>query len=112
MTDDHDSAIGDRPGHHAAGAPAPAFLDGNALAGPLSTVFAVDVTVAFLVCAGCGRRDRMAGLRVYDAGLGLVARCSGCDHVVLRYTSTPTGTWLDLRGAVTLQIPAPGSSPA
>ena len=87
------------------------FLDGNVLAGPLAGVFAVDVTVTVLTCAGCARRNRLATLRVYDAGLGLVARCPGCDHVVLRYATTPEGQWLDLGGTVSLQVPNGAYSP-
>ena len=87
------------------------FLDGNAMAGALAAIFAVDVTVAFTVCTECGRRERLAELRVYDGGLGLVARCTGCDHVVLRHVSTPTAEWLDLSGTASLQIPAAGPPP-
>ncbi len=80
------------------------YQDGNALAGPLAGVFAVDITAAVTTCAGCGRRDRVAALHVYGAELGVVARCAGCDKVVLRYAHTPGGGWLDLRGAVSLHL--------
>jgi hypothetical protein len=82
------------------------YQDGNALAGPLGDVFAVDITAAVATCAGCGRRDRVAALRVYGGELGLVARCAGCDGIVLRYARTPAGGWLDLRGAVSLHLAA------
>jgi len=81
-----------------------AYQDGNALAGPLGEVFAIDITAAVTTCAGCGRRDRVAELRVYGGELGMVARCAGCDGVVLRYAHTPGGGWLDLRGAVSLRL--------
>jgi Family of unknown function (DUF6510) len=80
------------------------YQDGNALAGPLGEVFAIDITAAVTTCAGCGRRDRAAELHVYGGELGLVARCPGCDGVVLRYAHTPSGGWLDLRGAVSLHL--------
>ncbi len=105
MTSD-DSSASARPDDGAM-----SFLDGNALAGPLTGVFAVDVTVTVLTCAGCTRRNRLATLRVYDAGLGLVARCPGCDHVVLRYAITPAGQWLDLGGTVSLQVPTGTDQP-
>ena len=38
---------------------------------------------------------------------GLVARCPGCDEVVLRLVRTPDRAWLDLRGIVALEIPMP-----
>jgi hypothetical protein len=41
------------------------YQDGNALAGPLREIFAVDVTVARAQCAGCGRAGAVAELRVY-----------------------------------------------
>lgn len=82
------------------------YLDGNALAGPLSELFNVDVTAAVTTCAGCGHRDRVATLRVYGGEPGLVARCAACETVVLRYAHTKAGSWLDLRGTVSLHLAA------
>lgn len=82
------------------------FQDGNALAGPLGEVFAVDITAAVTTCAGCGRRGAIAELRVFGSELGMVARCAGCEGVVLRYARTPAGSWLDLRGTVSLHLAA------
>jgi hypothetical protein len=87
------------------------FHDGNALAGPLREVFAVDVTAAVGRCAGCGRVGSVATLRVYDRAPGLVARCPDCDGVVLRLVRGPDRVWLDLRGAVSLEIPLPAEPP-
>ncbi|HLL69592.1 MAG TPA: DUF6510 family protein [Micromonosporaceae bacterium] len=81
------------------------LLDGNALAGALREIFAVDMTVATGRCAGCGMEGAIAQLRVYDRAPGLVARCSRCDEVVLRLVRGPDRAWLDLRGTVFLQIP-------
>ncbi|MDT4938419.1 MAG: hypothetical protein QOG80_2090 [Pseudonocardiales bacterium] len=83
------------------------FEDGNALAGPLAELFAVDVTVAEAMCAGCGRTGAVAGLRVYTRAPGLVARCPGCSAVVLRLVRAPEAAWLDLRGTTRLRIPMP-----
>jgi uncharacterized protein DUF6510 len=83
------------------------FTDGNALAGPMGELFAVDITAAVGRCAGCGRVDAVAGLRVYTNAPGLVARCAGCDAVVLRLVRGPDFAFLDLRGAVGLRIPVP-----
>ena len=80
------------------------YRDGNVLAGPLLEVFAVDVTAAVTVCAGCRRTDRMAALHVYGRGPGLVARCPGCANVMLRYAETPHGRWLDLAGTAVLRL--------
>ncbi|HSK26388.1 MAG TPA: DUF6510 family protein [Jiangellales bacterium] len=82
-----------------------AYEDGNALAGPLSEVFGADVTVAVVCCSGCGRTGPVAGLRVYGRAPGLVARCAGCDQVVLRLVRGRDSAWLDLRGTVSLRLP-------
>lgn len=85
------------------------MMDGNVLAGPLAEVFAVDMTAADGRCAGCGMTGPVAGLRVYGSedGPGLVARCPGCESVMLRYVRGPQSAWLDLRGVVSLRVPIP-----
>jgi hypothetical protein len=83
-------------------------LDGNALAGPLREVFAVDVTAATARCAACARVGAVAELRVYGPAPGLVARCPTCEEVVLRLVRGPDRAWLDLRGSVCLELPLPG----
>ncbi len=82
-------------------------LDGNALAGPLRELFAVDITAATASCAACGHTDTVATLHVYSQAPGLVARCPGCEDVVLRLVRTPDAAWLDLRGTMSLRIPLP-----
>lgn len=81
------------------------YVDGNALAGPLSEVFAVDVTGATSRCANCGCTGPLARLHVYGHAPGLVARCQRCGRVVLRTTRTRNAIWLDMSGAVSLAIP-------
>jgi hypothetical protein len=83
------------------------FEDGNALAGPLGEIFAVDITAAIGRCVACGMTGPLAGLRVYSHAPGMVARCSRCDSVVLRLVRGPETAWLDLRGTVSLRIPLP-----
>ncbi|MEV5742954.1 DUF6510 family protein [Microbispora rosea] len=86
-------------------------LDGNALAGPLAEIFTADVSAAVSRCATCGLTGPVAALRVYDRAPGLVARCPGCEEVVLRLVRGPDAAWLDLRGAVSLRIPLGGANP-
>jgi hypothetical protein len=81
------------------------YEDGNALAGPMREIFAVDVTAATRRCVGCGRAGPIATLRVYRHAPGLVARCPDCDGVVLRLVRGPRTAWLDMRGTVSLEIP-------
>jgi hypothetical protein len=87
------------------------YEDGNVLAGPLSEVFAVDVTAAIVRCAHCGATGPVATLRVYSRAPGRVARCPGCEEVVLRLVRTPDTAWLDLRGTVSLRVPLGDSAP-
>ena len=81
-----------------------AGYDGNALAGPLSEAFAVEVTTAVGRCRGCGTSSQLATLRVYSLEPGLVGRCPGCEEVLVRIARTPHDLWLDLSGMSALQI--------
>jgi hypothetical protein len=82
------------------------YVDGNALAGPMSAIFTDDLTAATAVCAGCGRAEQVAALPVFGAPMGLVARCLGCDQVMLGYTDLPSGRTLDMHGTAALRLPA------
>ncbi|MEV6288717.1 DUF6510 family protein [Kribbella sp. NPDC051770] len=82
----------------------PTYLDGNAAAGALSEVFAVDLTAAIGKCAGCGRAGVFAEAHLYLSAPGMVARCPGCDDVLLRVVTTPSETYLDLRGLTYLRV--------
>ena len=83
------------------------WVDGNELAGVLGEIFAVDVTSARGACAGCGRMDTVAGARVYPHAPGLVARCPGCENVLLRVVRGGGRAWLDMRGMSFLEITMP-----
>ena len=82
-------------------------LDVNAMAGDLREIFAVDVTAARYTCTGCGHADAVATLRLWGPAPGLVARCPGCEQVVLRVVRAPGRMVLDLRGTVRLELPLP-----
>lgn len=86
-----------------------AYEDGNALAGPLAEIFAVDVTAASGRCSGCRNIGPLAGLHVYGHAPGLVARCPHCGQVMLRLVRSSTDAWLDMRGTLSLRIPMPGA---
>ncbi|WNO71717.1 DUF6510 family protein [Streptomyces sp. AM8-1-1] len=83
----------------------PTYRDGNALAGPLSEIFAVDVTAAVSRCAHCTRTGPLGGLHVYDRGPGRVARCPGCGEVMMRMVRGRGEVWLDMSGTAALAIP-------
>ena len=83
------------------------MMDGNVLAGPLRELFAVDMTSADGRCAGCGREGPVASLHVYGSqdAPGYVARCPGCDSVMMTLVRGPEAAWLDMRGVAGLRIP-------
>ena len=82
------------------------YLDGNAAAGELSKIFAIDVTTAEGQCAHCGAKKRFAEAHVYMQGPGVVARCVVCEHVLLRLASVRERVFLDIRGMTYLCLNA------
>jgi hypothetical protein len=84
--------------------PTNTFLDGNAAAGVLREMFAVDVTSAHGQCVGCGKVAPMAEARLFGDAPGLVLRCAGCEAVLLRLVSGGGRRWLDVRGLAYLQF--------
>ncbi|GAA1766399.1 DUF6510 family protein [Luedemannella helvata] len=83
------------------------FVDGNELAGAFRELFAVDVTSARGTCVACGQAGEVARAHVYDRGPGLVARCPGCDAVLMRLVRATDRAWLDLRGVTCLEFALP-----
>jgi hypothetical protein len=81
-------------------------LDGNAAAGLLGELFALDVTVAEITCGGCGVVAEVGETRVYGGVMGAIFRCPNCDSVVMRLVHTPVGIWLDMRGSSCLFAPS------
>jgi hypothetical protein len=84
------------------------YLDGNAAAGELSRIFAMDVTTAQEQCAHCGTIKRFAEAQVYMDAPGLVARCAACEHVLLRMVNIRQRTLLDVRGMTYLSFDTSG----
>ena len=78
------------------------YLDGNAAAGELSRIFAMDVTAAEGQCVHCGATKRFAEAHLYMEGPGLVARCAVCERVLLRLVNAGRRVFLDMRGMTCL----------
>ncbi len=78
----------------------PFRLDGNAAAGVLREVFAVEMTTASCTCAACGRVSAVGGLLLYGGAMGTVLRCPGCGALVLCVTTAPAGQTIELRSIV------------
>jgi hypothetical protein len=82
------------------------YLDGNAAAGELSRIFAIDVTSAEGQCAHCGKIKRFAEARLYMQCPGVVARCCVCEHVLLRMVNVRQRVFLDMRGMTYVNLDA------
>src|SRR5512135_1498197 len=80
------------------------MLDGNAVAGLLSTIFTTEMTTSLAECASCGRQGELGTLFAFTQAPGIVLRCPACENVVLRITQTPQAYYIDARGAVYLRL--------
>jgi ribosomal protein S27E len=82
-------------------------LDGNVLAGPLSEVFAVEMTTATGRCVGCGDVSPLAlAMVVVDRGSYVVA-CHTCGSTLFTVTPGADAVALDLAGIDELTLPRP-----
>jgi hypothetical protein len=80
------------------------MLDGNAVAGLLHEVFALEMTASPTECAHCGARGAIGALLAFTQAPGVVLRCPGCEQVMLRIVSTADAIYLDARGALYLRL--------
>ncbi len=80
------------------------YLDGNAAAGELSKIFAIDVTAAEGQCAHCGTTKRFAEAHLYMQCPGVVARCAVCEHVLLRLVNVRERVLFEVRGMTYLSL--------
>lgn len=80
------------------------YLDGNAAAGELGNLFALDITAAAGQCSYCGATRRFAEAHLYVQGPGIVARCPVCEHVLLRLANVRQRLLLDMRGMTHLSF--------
>jgi hypothetical protein len=79
------------------------MLDGNAVAGLLQEVFAVEMTTAITTCKSCGATEAVGALHVFR-GAGIVMRCPHCDHVLAMLVKEDTRVWVGFAGVRTLQV--------
>lgn len=82
-------------------------LDGNSAAGLLDSLFRMEMTLAEICCSGCRAVGQVGALMRYGHETGLILRCPTCDTAVARLTRIRDHYWLDLRGTVSLRVPAP-----
>jgi Zn finger protein HypA/HybF involved in hydrogenase expression len=81
------------------------MLDGNAVAGLLQDVFAVEVTTAIGTCDRCGAGEAMGAAHVFH-GAGVVLRCPHCDNPLITIVTGDTRRWIGFLGIRTLEVPA------
>ena len=79
------------------------MLDGNAAAGLLQEVFAVEMTTAIGTCNGCGAVEAVGALHVFR-GAGIVMRCPHCDNALVTIVKDGTCVWIGFAGVRTLQV--------
>ncbi|HEY4279458.1 MAG TPA: DUF6510 family protein [Conexibacter sp.] len=80
------------------------MLDGNAVAGMLQEVFAVEMTNAIETCRGCGASDALGATHVYR-GAGTVLVCPHCDNPLVKIVRGDTRMWIGFPGLAMLQLP-------
>jgi hypothetical protein len=79
------------------------MLDGNAVAGILQEVFAVEMTTAIGTCNTCGVTDQVGALHVF-LGAGIVMRCPHCDNALVTIVENGPRVWIGFAGVRTLQV--------
>lgn len=82
-------------------------LDGNAAAGLLGEIFALELTTARSTCRGCGTTAEVGALIVYAHAPGVVLRCPACEAVLMRVVRGGGRIWLELAGVRSLELRAP-----
>ena len=81
-------------------------VDGNVLAGPLSEIFSVDMTVATGTCSSCGDVSPLATSMVYLKPKTYIVRCHICDAVLFTVRQGAGATRIDLNGMTSLIVPS------
>jgi hypothetical protein len=79
------------------------MLDGNAVAGLLQEVFAVEMTTAIGTCAGCGATEPVGAIHVFH-GAGVVLRCPHCDTTLVKIVKDDARVWIGFPGVRTLEV--------
>jgi phage FluMu protein Com len=79
-------------------------LDGNAIAGMLGELLPFEMTMAHIRCANCGAVEPLGAEMVYMDAPGMVMRCVHCENVLLTMVHGEGRSWIEMRGAMWLQI--------
>ncbi len=79
------------------------MLDGNAIAGLLQELFAVEMTTAIGTCDDCGAAGPVGAAHLYR-GAGIVLCCPHCDNVLAKIVKNHSRVWIDFTGIRTLEV--------
>jgi Zn finger protein HypA/HybF involved in hydrogenase expression len=79
-------------------------LDGNAIAGLLREIFALEMTDAVGTCASCGAVNEVGRVDVYVHAPGTVVRCPACEQVLMRIVRGRGRYWVDFSGVRCLEF--------
>ena len=79
-------------------------LDGNAAAGRLAALFAVEPTTIMITCESCGREGPLGSLKLYGGAMGTILRCPECGTANLRFSDAGARATIDLRGSSRLTV--------
>jgi Zn finger protein HypA/HybF involved in hydrogenase expression len=79
------------------------MVDGNAVAGLLQEVFAVEMTTAIGTCTSCGTSEAVGATHVFR-GAGVVLRCPQCDNTLVKIVRGDTRLWISLAGVRTVEV--------
>jgi hypothetical protein len=79
------------------------MLDGNAIAGLLQEVFAVEMTTALGTCGGCGATEAVGAIHVYR-GAGIVLRCPHCHNALVTVVEGEARMWIGFPGLRALEV--------
>jgi Family of unknown function (DUF6510) len=83
------------------------MVDGNAVAGVLQEVFAVEITTAVGTCAGCGAAEQVGAAHVFR-GAGVVLRCPHCDTALVTIVEDGARVRIGFPGLRTLDVAVGG----
>jgi hypothetical protein len=79
-------------------------LDGNAAAGMLQAIFPFEMTLAQVICTGCGTTNMIGATAAYMDGMGTIVRCPSCSMALIRIVHARGRYLLDMRGVRVLQM--------
>jgi Family of unknown function (DUF6510) len=79
------------------------MLDGNAVAGLLQDLFALEMATAIGTYGRCGAAGPVGAVHVYR-GAGIVLRCAHCSNTLAKIVKSDSRVWIDSTGIRTLEV--------